>query len=117
MYHMILPEKTNRESWVYVGLITDLNDAPIDITGCSLVFRARPPSNQPQSPGLLASTANGKLVISDQRGQFQWAFSLQEMHGLCPGTYDTGLTLTSADGVQTMQLTTGPLPISDGVVP
>jgi hypothetical protein len=39
------------------------------------------------------------------------------MRALCPGTYDTGLTLTSADGVQTMQLCEGPLPIIDGVVP
>jgi hypothetical protein len=116
MYHMVLPEKTNRESWVLVGLITDLLDNPIDITGCSLVFRARPPSNI-SGPDLVASTGNGKLVISDQRGQFQFAFSLQEMRSLCPGTYDAGLTLTSADGLQTMQLTTGPLPISDGVVP
>jgi hypothetical protein len=116
MYEMHLPAKTNRESWVLVALITDLNDNPIDITGCSLVFRARPPNNI-YGPDLLASTANGKLLISDQRGQFQFGFSRDEMHGLCPGTYDTGLTLTSADGVQTMQLTFGPLPIIDGVVP
>jgi hypothetical protein len=39
------------------------------------------------------------------------------MHGLEPGTYDTGLTLTNDDGTQTIQLSVGPLPIVDGVVP
>jgi hypothetical protein len=81
-----------------------------------MVFRARPPSNI-SGPDLVASTSNGKLALSDQRGQFQWGFALSEMRALCPGTYDTGLTLTSADGVQTMQLCEGPLPIIDGVVP
>jgi hypothetical protein len=115
MYHITFPEKSNRESWVFVGLITDLNDTPIDIDGCSLVFRARPPSNV-TGPGLDASTELGNLVISGA-GQFQWVFTLAEMRCLCPGTYSTGLTLTSSDGVQTMQLAYGPLPIIDGVVP
>ena len=39
------------------------------------------------------------------------------MEGLSPGTYDTGLTLTNNDGTQTLQLSVGPLPIVDGVVP
>lgn len=116
MYQITFPAKTNRESWIFVGLITDLNDTPIDLTGCSMVFRARPPSNVP-GVGLEASTTIGNLVITGDDGQFQWSFTLDEMRALCPGTYSTGLTLTSSDGVQTMQLTYGPLPIIDGVVP
>jgi hypothetical protein len=39
------------------------------------------------------------------------------MRGLEAGTYDTGMTLTNDDGTQTIQLSVGPLPIVDGVVP
>jgi hypothetical protein len=39
------------------------------------------------------------------------------MQGLKPVQYQTGLTLTNDDGTQTVQLSTGPLNIYDGVVP
>jgi hypothetical protein len=39
------------------------------------------------------------------------------MHGLEAGTFNTGLTLTNNDGTQTIQLSVGPLPIVDGIVP
>jgi hypothetical protein len=65
---------------------------------------------------LLASTGNGKITIVDL-GTFRWFFTLDEMRGLEAGTYDTGLTLTNDDGTQTLQLSVGPLPIVDGVVP
>jgi hypothetical protein len=108
-------------------LITDLDDNPIDISACSMVFQISPPAadnlrgiggyydDRPYG-SLVASTANGKMTVVDL-GKFQWFFTLQDMQSLCAGTYDTGLTLTNDDGTQTVQLSVGPLAIVDGVVP
>ena len=119
MYHVTFPAQSNRASWVFIGMITDLDNNPIDLSACSLVFQVSPMNNHHYSSGagsLTASTDNGKLTIIDM-GKFRWFFTEGEMHGLCPGTYDTGLTLTNDDGTQTVQLSVGPLPIVDGVVP
>jgi hypothetical protein len=113
MYHVTFPPQSNRASWVFIGLITDLADQPIDITGCTLVFSAH---NLEGIGYLSASTDDGKITIIDV-GRFRWFFPLEDMRGLRPGTYDTGLTLMSADGEQTIQLSVGPLPIVDGIVP
>jgi len=124
MYHVTFPQRSNRASWRAAGLITDLDDNPVDLTGCSLVFQI---SDQDRgsfgggfwcesTPRLLASTANGKITIVDI-GVFVWSFTLQEMRTLQPGTYQTGLTITNDDGTQTEQLSVGPLPIISGVVP
>ena len=129
MYRISIPAKSNRASWVFTGLVTDLEDNPIDLTNCALVFQIRSPREGAQGYGhfggfsdnypgasLMASTANGKITIV-ALGTFRCFFSLQDMRGLCPGTYDTGLTVTSVDGTQTVQLAIGPLAIVDGVVP
>jgi hypothetical protein len=113
MYHVAFPQKSNRASFLFVGLITDLNDNPINLTGFSLVFQI----NDKHGCGRLnASTANSKLTIIGL-GTFRVFFTVAEMSGLCPGTYQTGLTVTNADGSQTAQLSVGPLPVIDGVVP
>jgi hypothetical protein len=65
---------------------------------------------------LEASTDNGKLTIVDL-GTFRWFFTLEDMRSLCAQQHNTGLTLTNDDGTQTVQLSVGPLPIVDGVVP
>lgn len=116
MYHVNFPAQSNRASWVFVGKITDLDDDPIDLTGCSMVFQIREGGNGwPYGSGLTASTDNGKLTIVDI-GTFRWFFTLDEMRSLCAGSFNTGLTLTNDDGTQTIQLSVGPLPIVDGVV-
>jgi hypothetical protein len=128
MYHVTFPPQSNRASWVFIGLVTDLDSNPIDLSACSMVFQISPKregassgygdnyDTSTASGSLLASTANGKLTIVDL-GTFRWFFTLQDMQSLCPGTYDTGLTLTNDDGTQTVQLSVGPLAIVDGVVP
>jgi hypothetical protein len=113
MYQVTFPPQSNRASWVFIGVITDLQDNPIDISNCSMVFAIRERNGGVAQ--LEASTANGKITYPDI-GRFRWFFTLQEMHGLCAGSYDTGLTLTNDDGTQTIQLSVGPLPIVDGVV-
>jgi hypothetical protein len=114
MYHVTFPPQSNRASWVFVGLVTDLDDNPIDLTNSSMVFSIEKRNHQ--GMWLTASTDNGKLTIVDL-GIFRWFFTLDDMRCLNPGTYDTGLTLTNDDGTQTVQLSVGPLPIVDGIVP
>lgn len=113
MYQVTFPPQSNRASWVFIGLVTDLNDQPIDLTGCKLVFQIRDPNG---GAGLMASTDNGKLTIVDL-GTFRWFFTLQDMQALRAGQYNTGLALTNDDGTQTVQLSIGPLAIVDGEVP
>jgi hypothetical protein len=112
MYHVTFPQRSNRASWAFTGLITDLDDNPIDLSACSLVFQV---GDRHERSQLTASTANGKITIV-ALGIFRVFFTLAEMKGLCTGTYQTGLTVTNDDGTQTEQLTVGPLPIIDGVV-
>ena len=113
MYQITFPPQSNRASWVFIGLITDLDDNPIDLSLCSMVFQVRDKNGCPK---LEASTDNGKLTIVDL-GTFRWFFTLQDMHCLRPEQHETGLTLTNDDGTQVVQLSVGPLPIVDGVVP
>ena len=121
MYQVTFPPQSNRASWVFIGLISDLDNNPIDLTGCSMVFQISPPRREGRytdssaNGSLTASTDNGKLTFVDT-GTFRWFFTLDDMRSLCPGTYDTGLTLTNDDGTQTVQLSVGPLAIVDGVV-
>jgi len=112
MYQITFPPQSNRASWVFIGLVTDLDDNPIDLTGCEMVFSLRDKNGR----NLDATTDNGKLTIVGL-GTFRWFFTLQEMQCFCPGQCDTGLTLTNDDGTQTIQLSIGPLNIVDGVVP
>jgi len=111
MYQVTFPPQSNRASWAFVGMITDLDDNPIDISACKMVFAVR----GKDSNLLEASTDNGKLTIVDL-GTFRWFFALEEMQGLRPIQHDTGLTLWNDDRTQTVQLSVGPLIIVDGVV-
>lgn len=115
MYHITFPPQSNRASWLFVGQITDYDDNLIDLTDCSLVFHIQCDPHWPY-PGLTASTDNGKLTVVGL-GTFRWFFTLDDMQGLYPVQYQTGLTVTNDDGTQTVQLATGPLAIYDGVVP
>jgi hypothetical protein len=112
MYDIKFPPRSNRESWTFTGLLTDYDDEPIDLTGCSMVFSIM----DIEGRHMIASTDNTKLTFPDT-GVFQWNFTLQEMQCFCPGQCRTGLVLTNDDGTQTIQLSIGPLPIVAGVVP
>jgi len=111
MYMVTFPAQSNRASWAFVGMVTDLDDNPIDLSLCKMVFSIR----DRNGTRLEASTDNGKLTIIDL-GTFRWFFTLEEMHGFCPGQCDTGLTLWNDDRTQTVQLSIGPVSIVDGVV-
>ena len=113
MYQVSFPFQSNKASWLFVGQVTDLNDDPIDISTCSMVFAIKEKNGAQR---LEASTGNGKITYVDV-GTFRWFFTRDEMGGLQAMTYDTGLTLTNDDGTQTIQLSVGPLPVVDGNVP
>jgi hypothetical protein len=115
MYDVTFAVQSNQASWIFIGMVTDLSDQPIDISACSMVFAVRAKRSGPNKM-LVASTANGKITYPSL-GTFRWFFTEGEMNGLRAGTYDTGLTLTNDDGTQTVQLSVGSLPIVDGVVP
>jgi hypothetical protein len=76
----------------------------------SLVFSIRDKRGQVR---LTAKTADGTITILDI-GTFRWFFTLQQMQGLRCETYQTGMTMTTADLTQTIQVFTGPLPIISG---
>ena len=116
MYHVQFPPQSNRASWVFIGLVTDLDDNPIDLSLCPMVFVVRDKNGRVLEASTTLGGGNGKLTIV-ALGTFRWFFTLQDMQGFCPGQCDTGLTLTNDDGTQTVQLSVGPLPIVDGVVP
>ena len=98
MYHVTFPPQSNRASWIFVGQVMDLDENPIDLTGCSMQFQI---TDKLGGKRLIASTLDGSITYVDI-GMFRWFFSLAQMHGLEPGTYDTGLTLTNNDGTQTI---------------
>lgn len=112
MYHVSFPLTSNDATWIFTGQIKDATTGDLlDLSALSFVFAVED-ANGCQK--LLASTDNGKFTILSL-GIFRWEFSKEEMGCLCPGTYDTGLTMANDD--QTVQLSVGPLPIVDGNVP
>jgi len=112
MYSVLFSPQSNKASWEFYGELTDPQGVPVDLTGCTMVFAVNGKNSGRQH--LVASTDNGKITFPDT-GIFRWFFERGEMGGLCAGTYETGLTI--ANDTQTMQLSVGPLPITDGVVP
>ena len=127
MYHITFPPQSNRASWPFVGLITDYDDNPLDLSGCSMVFQISPPTQEgsagyaqaSQNVGgsLTASTDNGKLTVIDI-GKFQWFFTVDDMRCLNSGTYNTGFVIWRDDNpLDKRQFSVGPLPIIDGIVP
>jgi hypothetical protein len=113
MYRISLPAQSNRASWAFTGIITDLDDNPIDLTGLTLVFSI---FDKRGCPRLSAQTTDGSITLIGL-GQFRWFFTLQQMMTLGRDTYPVGMTMQTADQSQTIQLFTGYLPIIGGNMP
>lgn len=112
MYQISFPPTSNRATWIFTGQINDASDGSlVDLSALTFVFEVR---DEFECPRLEASTANGKFTVIGL-GIFRWEFSVSDMSCLWPGTYNTGLTMANVD--QTSQLSVGPLPIVDGIVP
>jgi hypothetical protein len=110
MYHVTFPPQSRDASWAFVGLIVDLYENPIDLTGMHLVFSIRDKRGQVR---LTAKTDDGTITIVEA-GTFRWLFTLQQMQSLRCETYQTGMTMATPDRSQTIQVFTGPLPIISG---
>ena len=110
MYHITFPARSRAASWAFIGEITDLDDNPLDLTGMTLEFSIMDKQGYPR---MLASTADGSITILDI-GVFRWFFTLAQMNCLHDETYQTGMRITTADGVQTEQFFEGPLPMISG---
>lgn len=113
MYRVNFPAQSNRASWTFTGIITDLDDNPIDLTGLALVFSI---IDKRGCPRLLAQTADGSITLLSL-GQFRWFFTLQQMSTLGVGTYPCGMTLQSVDQIETVPVFVGYLPIIGGNMP
>lgn len=113
MYQISFPPTSNRGTWIFTGQINDANSPfdLLDLSDLTLVFAVY---DEFRCQKLLATTDNGKLTIIST-GIFQWEFAESEMAVLCAGTYNTGMTMASADQIE--QLSVGPLPIVEGNVP
>jgi hypothetical protein len=110
MYQVNFPAQSRDASWAFIGMITDLDDNPIDLTGLTLVLSIR---DKRGSIRLQASTDDSSITILGL-GVFRWFFTLQQMQTLACETYQTGFTATTADLTQTVQFFVGPLPIVTG---
>ena len=109
-YLISFPAQSRDASWAFTGKITDIYDSPLNLTGMTLNFQI---TDKRGWPKLKASTVDGSITILDV-GIFRWFFNLQQMQSLWPITYQTGFTITTADGTQTVQFFKGPLPIVVG---
>jgi hypothetical protein len=83
----------------------------LDLTDRTIVFEIVRPGDC--RAVLSATTDNGKIVIVDL-GIFEVTFDRSELTGLCPQTYNLGITV--ADDDETDQAIIGTIPIVGGVV-
>lgn len=106
---------STREDWIDHFTFKD-NDTGelIPLTDVELTFAVSPKGSRAY-PCLLATIANGKLVVNGDPTIATLTFTVDEVRQLRPGEYDVGLTMLR-DGVTT-QIFRGRLPVTDGIVP
>jgi hypothetical protein len=92
-------------------IVDDDTNELLDLTGKTIIFEIKHPTD---CRALLSATIdNGKIAVVDF-GTFVVTFARSEMTGLCPGTYDLGITIGDDD--ETGQALIGTLAIAAGVV-
>jgi hypothetical protein len=113
MYIGAFEATSNRAVWTRtISLIDTVTSEAIDITGCLITMSVRD-ANKCQV--LSATVGDGIELVEDTA--FIFTFSKDQMHSLCAGTYDVGITIADANDDGTSQLFAGTVPIVDGVVP
>ena len=112
LYRVDLTASTNadlRQSFA----LADTAGVAIDLTGATLAFAAE---YEPGAPVLAASTANGRIIITDApQGRFDLAVPTAVLAPIAPGLYAHDLLLTRAGRVD--RLWSGTLRIEHGVAP
>lgn len=113
MYEARFEPVSNRADWSQPFEIVDedTGETVTDLTGLSVLVEVREPGTC--YARLSASIDNGK--ITDQGGGvLEWLFPRSDMTGLCPQSYEIGITLERDDF--TTQYLIGIVPIVDGIV-
>jgi hypothetical protein len=111
MYLGTLQPVSNKATWVETVEVRDDDNEPLDITSATIVVAVR--NKKSKRVELTAETGNGVTLPGDT-GVFQFTFSVDQMGGLCPETYDVGVTIEIDD--VTTQLFIGTVAVLDGVV-
>jgi hypothetical protein len=88
------------------AVISAEDDTPFDLTGANIVFEISDPETGRSM--LSATTANGKVFVPEL-GRMSVFFTVDEMRGLCPQTYEIACTIASAG--ETQPFIKGSLPV------
>lgn len=113
MYIGSLPSFTNREAWeVSITVIDTTTDAAMDITGATISLGVR--DKKSNSEVLSASVGDGITLSGSETGVFEWSFTDDDTHPLCPGTYDVGIVVTLNGSAK--QLFAGTVQVMDGII-
>lgn len=117
MYIGVAPEISNRADWLMtVACNASGSDDPLDLTiqDSDLESDIRLVLRDPRSRSEVLSGSFRDGHIISGLGFFQWHFTADEMAGLCPGTYEIGITINRF-GFQS-QFLAGTQPVKDGIV-
>ena len=112
MYLGVLEPISNREDWTETIQTLDENNAVVDITGATITFALRDKKTKVQV--LSADTQDGITISNPTQGIFYWSFTVDDVHSVCPGTYDVGLVIEISG--TSSQLFIGTVQVLDGVV-
>lgn len=109
----LLQPASNKATWkVDYELVDDETDELIDMSNVTeITVGVRDPRSK--TSRLQGSLTGGEVAVTDT-GTLRWTFTADQMGGLCPQTYEVGLTLEQDD--ETVQLLIGHLPVLDGIV-
>lgn len=112
--HGSLGEVSNREDWVQPGTILDsTTKEPFDITDAAIKVVLR--DQNTKTTYLTADIGSGVTITDASSGEFEWHFTVAQMHGIEPETYDVGVIVTKDNLVS--QLFAGTIEVYDGVIP
>lgn len=113
MYDARFQPVSNRADWIQPFEIIDDSTGEVitDLSGVSVIIEVR---EQGSCYARLSGTTDNGKVTDLGGGVMQWFFPRSEMIGVCPNTYEVGLTFERDD--VTTQILIGIVPIVDGIV-
>lgn len=109
MYEGSLGKVSNREDWTQTIACVDDDGGDVNIASATIRLAVRKKGDS--SPTLTAANNDGITISSPN---FTFAFSPDDLGGLCPGQYEVGCTIEISS--VTTQLIVGTVTIVDGVV-
>lgn len=113
MYIGALKPGSNRATYIETFQLYDDEDSEgIDLTEATIVLEVRKPGSS--SAKLSATNSDGIEITDSDDGQFELTFTVDQMRGLDPMTYECGITIEQND--ETIQYFIGTLAVLDGIV-